>query len=275
MTTKDQATAFDAFEHRGWLTAAAAYDTFFTPVTAKVVDPLLDAVEAGPGSDLLDMACGTGHLLASACSRGINAVGIDASPAMVELARHAAPEASVRTSDVQDLSFPDDSFDAVTAAFVLMHVAAPTRVVSEAVRILRRGGRLGVAVWDDPSRTRLIGWILDAIAMAGASPSADVPDGPPFFAYADEAALVQLLEQNGLADVAVHTVEFTHLVDTLDEVWTGLTEGTVRTAALLRGQDDATRSRVHEAFVSLAAPHTDADGVHIPVSVKLGVGQRS
>jgi len=48
--------AFHAFEHAGWQRAASAYPDTFGQVTLQAVEPLLDAVGAGPGVRLLDIA---------------------------------------------------------------------------------------------------------------------------------------------------------------------------------------------------------------------------
>jgi SAM-dependent methyltransferase len=264
--------SFDAFERHGWITAATAYEQFFGDITARVVDPLLDALGAEPGDTLLDLACGPGHLLDRAAARSVRAVGVDASPAMLEIARRTAPSASVHWADVQHLPFAAASFDLATAAFVLMHVSQPHRVVAEAARVLRSGGRAGIAVWDSPAQTRLIGWILDAIDRAGVRAPDDLPEGPPFFAYADHEALRDLMEQAGLEDATIHRIAFTHQVGSIDDLWDGLVDGTVRTAALLRRQDRTTMARVRREFDALVGPHVEDDGLAVPVSVVIGVG---
>ena len=63
--------AFDAFEEAGWSTKeAAAYDSLLGRVTSRLADALLDAVGAGPGKRLLDVATGPGYVAASAAGRG-------------------------------------------------------------------------------------------------------------------------------------------------------------------------------------------------------------
>jgi hypothetical protein len=53
------ADAFNAFEAAGWEAKAAGYDHFFGAFTSRLVDPLLDAAEVGPGVRMLDVASGT------------------------------------------------------------------------------------------------------------------------------------------------------------------------------------------------------------------------
>ena len=68
------ADAFNAFEAAGWETRAAEYDTYWPALTSRLSDALLDAVDAGPDTRVLDVACGPGHLAARAAERGATAV---------------------------------------------------------------------------------------------------------------------------------------------------------------------------------------------------------
>ena len=60
---------------------------------------------------------------------------------------------------------------------------------------------------------------------AGAQPPADVPAGPNFFRFADDATFASLLEGAGFTDVTVDTVEFGLDLADGDELWDGLLEG--------------------------------------------------
>jgi SAM-dependent methyltransferase len=65
---------------------------------------------------------------------------VDQSERMVELARGRGLDAQV--GDVQDLPFPDGSFDCAVAAWMLYHVPDVPRALAELARVLRPGGRL-------------------------------------------------------------------------------------------------------------------------------------
>ena len=59
LTGELRPSAFDAFEAAGWAEKdAGAYDMLLGRVTERFAEPLLDAVEAGPGTRLLDLATG-------------------------------------------------------------------------------------------------------------------------------------------------------------------------------------------------------------------------
>ena len=72
------------------------------------------------------------------------------------------------------------------------------------------------------------------------------------------------------------TIAFTHRVPSVDALWEGMLEGTVRTSALIVSQPPDVRDRIRAAFDRLAERHRSEDGsVEVPVSVKLASGVRS
>ena len=124
------AKAFNAFEAEGWERRVDAYDGFFTPITGRLFGPLLDAVGVVPGTRLLDVATGPGHLPARAAERGAVPVGVDVADAMVTRARELYPTLEFHRGDAEELPFADAEFDAVTANFLLPHLARPERAMA-------------------------------------------------------------------------------------------------------------------------------------------------
>jgi ubiquinone/menaquinone biosynthesis C-methylase UbiE len=122
-----------AFERQCHDVLAATYHEFFAPATAMAIEPLLDAVGLRPGMHLLDVATGPGALAAAAASRGAQAVGVDLSPRMVDLAPRIHPGVDFREAEVEHLPFADRSFDAVVCGFGLGHFPRPEAAVAECV----------------------------------------------------------------------------------------------------------------------------------------------
>src|SRR5215472_7064181 len=91
------------------------------------------AVCLRPGAHLLDVATGSGALAAAAASRGAQAVGVDLSPRMVELALRLHAGVDFREAEVEHLPFADRSFDAVVCGFGLGHFPRPEAAVAECV----------------------------------------------------------------------------------------------------------------------------------------------
>jgi len=92
---------------------------------------------------LLDAGCGTGHFTRWFASRGLRPTGLDLSPAMLAQAVRRGGGSYLR-ADAASLPFADGEFDLVTLVTTLEFVPEPARVLTEAVRVSRRGLILGV-----------------------------------------------------------------------------------------------------------------------------------
>ncbi len=110
---------------------------------------LLELVPPGGVGRLLDIGTGTGRLLELLGPRASEAVGIDASKAMLALARARLARAglahcAVRLADMYRLPLPDGGFDLALLQMVLHHAEDPAGVLAEAARVLAPGGALVV-----------------------------------------------------------------------------------------------------------------------------------
>lgn len=264
--------AFNAFEAEGWERQAAGYDDFFGPITTRLVRPLLDAAAVGPGKRVLDVASGPGYVSAKAAERGATTVGVDNAEAMISIARRSHPALDFRPGNVEDLPFSDRSFDAVVGNFIMLHLGRPERAASEFVRVLVPGGRLALTVWDVPEEARVFGVFLDAVAAAGASPPEEIPVGPSFFRFSDEHEFDHLLRGQGLDEIEVETIFFSHSEPSSDALWSGLLGGTVRTSALIFGQPGNMQREIRAAFDRMVEQYRIDDRLELPVSVKLASG---
>lgn len=147
---------------------------------------LVGMLDMGPSDEVLDVATGPGVLLAE-LAKGpappLRACGVDSSPEMLALAPALPDGWEVRVADAMELPFDADSFDVVTASY-LLHFLEETerrRILGEARRVLRPGGRLGV-ITVAPPRWRLAAPIRAAAerssgrlaAMRGLDPSPDL-----------------------------------------------------------------------------------------------------
>jgi SAM-dependent methyltransferase len=127
---------------------------------------LLDVLGVDEGTELLDVACGTGNALIPAAERGAVATGLDITPKLLEVARERAREAGLEVEliegDAEDLPFADDSFDRVTSLFGAMFAPDHEKAAAELLRVCRPGGKVGVCAWTPEG---LIGRMFMTVAM--------------------------------------------------------------------------------------------------------------
>ena len=120
---------------------AARKSIYATSEGPDAREALFDAIAEVRPRRVLEVGGGEGELAERLVRElGCELVGVDQSERMVELQRARAIDA--RVGDVQDLPFPDGSFDVAVAAWMLYHVPDPDRALSELARVLRPGGRL-------------------------------------------------------------------------------------------------------------------------------------
>ena len=151
---------FHSFEQSGWQRAAAQYGDAFGGLTSQTIPRLLAAANVSSGTRLLDVASGPGYVAAAAAAVGASAIGVDFSSEMVRLAARRYPGIRFQEGDAEALAFPDESFDAVTINFGVLHLARPDAALAEARRVLVPGGRCAFTVWATPEVSVGFGIVL-------------------------------------------------------------------------------------------------------------------
>jgi ubiquinone/menaquinone biosynthesis C-methylase UbiE len=123
----------------GYAAWAPRYDGPNPAVEAET--PVVREILArSPRGTALDAACGTGRHAEHLRSLGYDVVGVDATEAMLRVARAKVPDATFRQGHLQALPVDDASVDVVTCSLALTHVEDLDPVVAEFARVLRPGG---------------------------------------------------------------------------------------------------------------------------------------
>jgi ubiquinone/menaquinone biosynthesis C-methylase UbiE len=116
-----------------------------------VGEQLAEAVDLRAGERVLDVAAGNGNATLAAARRVAQVTSTDYVPALLgKAATRAAAEGldiSFQAADVEDLPFADASFDVVLSTFGAMFTPDHARPAREMLRVLRPGGRIGLANW--------------------------------------------------------------------------------------------------------------------------------
>ena len=251
MTESQEPDTFAALEKREWAKpdVAQSYAKVFAKAADMVVPSLVAAVGAGPDISVLDLCCGQGNVAAGLIKAGARVTGLDFSPAMLKMARAAVPEAQFVEGDAMSLSFEERTFDAVTIGFGMPHVPDPPKVVAEARRVLRRGGRLAFSVWCGPEVDTALGYVFGAIGQYGA-PDISLPPGPGANDYADPTIAFPVLENAGFTDCRQFKVASRWKVTDPGAPYDFFLEGTARGGAMLRPQPSENAVAIRAAVVS-------------------------
>lgn len=129
-----------------YMDAAAA-----TPVGLAYKRRFVDALDVRPGHTVVDVGCGPGTdlaALADAAGTGGSVIGVDRDLRMLDEARRrlaSRPTVDLRPGDIERLPFAAASADRARVDRVLQHVPDPAAAISELHRVLRPGGRCGMA----------------------------------------------------------------------------------------------------------------------------------
>jgi SAM-dependent methyltransferase len=214
-----------------------------------VVPHLVAAVGTKSSIRVLDLCCGHGNVTAGLVRQGASVTGLDFSPAMLEIACSAVPEADFVEGDAMNLNFGAGTFDAVTIGFGMPHVPDPPRVLGEVRRVLRPGGRLAFSVWCGPEVDTALGYVFGAIEAHG-HPDIVLPPGPGANDYADPALAFPVLEAAGFGECRCTTVASMWRVDDPGAPYDFFREGTARGGALLRPQPEKNAAAIRAAVVA-------------------------
>jgi SAM-dependent methyltransferase len=132
-------TDYDAF---AWLYNRYWSERLIEQIYWTIEKYLLDSLR--PGSRILDVCCGNGHLAARMAQRGFSVTGIDGSPAMLRFARENAPRCEFLNLDARDFVLKGTFDAAVSTCDSLNHIMTHdelARAFASVYRALRPGGR--------------------------------------------------------------------------------------------------------------------------------------
>jgi SAM-dependent methyltransferase len=138
-----------------------------------------------------------------AAQRGARVSGLDASEPSVAIARERTPLGDFRVGEIEDLPWPDQTFDVVTGFNAFQFAADVVNALREARRVARPGGRTAVVVWGRQEDCEIA---ATASAVAGLLPPPPAGAAGPF-SLAAPGRLEGLLEQAGLEPLSGGEVE--------------------------------------------------------------------
>ena len=262
--------AIRAFEHERWERAAPVFATSFATATSQFVEALLDAAKVGPGTHVLDVACGAGVAAAEAAERGAVSTGVDFSAAMLAQARNAHAKIEFIYGDAEALPCANEAFDAVVANFGIHHMPHPHRALKEAWRVVRRGGRIALSFWAEP-RTN-IAWklVFDAVGRRGDMAASDAP--PPGGGFGSVRQILDALCDAGFTMLCAQLERRSWHHRDAGSLIAALRAGTARMAALIDAQAPRALAEITADIEANAMQWRTADGLALPIAAVIASG---
>ena len=140
--------ALKARQHAAW----SSGDYAVIGTTLQIVgERLAESMDLRAGQTVLDVAAGNGNVTLAAARRWCEVTSTDYVEALLANARRRAEadglHVQFEVADAENLPFADTSFDAVVSTFGVMFCADQDRAAAELVRVVRPGGRIGLANW--------------------------------------------------------------------------------------------------------------------------------
>lgn len=172
----------------------------YTNVADRFVIPLgtaaLNAANPAPGSQVLDVAAGSGNPAIAVAQAGARVTALDLAPSLLEIGRRRARDAGVDIDfvegDAEALPFDDASFDVALSVVGVQFAPRHEIVARELARVVRPGGRIVLCSWTPRG---FIGQFLKTVAPRMPKP----PEGaspPPL--WGDQGHVRELFAQAGV-----------------------------------------------------------------------------
>jgi SAM-dependent methyltransferase len=179
-----------------WSVRTRDWADLIEPLFRPAYDRILGELEIQSGNALLDVGCGTGMAAQLASQRGATVSGLDAAESALEIARERTPDGEFHAGDLENLPWPDNSFDIVTGFNAFQFAGDIVGALREAKRVAKPGGRASMMVWslDEDCESMVT---IDAVRRLMPPPS-----GPPEPApLGSEGRVEQLMSEGGLKPV--------------------------------------------------------------------------
>ena len=239
--------------------------------------PLLEAADIQHGQQVLDCATGAGEpalTIAEMIGSSGHLTASDLVEGMMMGAKRRAGDRGLtnidfQSADMTDLPFDDNQFDRVVCRFGIMFVPEPRRATSEALRVLKPGGKIAYLVWGPRENTTG----FEVVAKAAADVfGADDPliDFVTPFSLSKEGALADALTNGGLVDVKEWPLTFAPKIPVGVRFWDAQLD-----MGLGRRLESATPSEadaLEAAIVKHAALKIKDGHYQLSVHVKIGTG---
>jgi SAM-dependent methyltransferase len=251
----------------GWEERHAWLENGGRPATERMVE----ALRAGPGDTILELAAGTGVVGFSAVTAiggDTRLISSDFSGAMVEAARRQGGELGLhnveyRVLDAETLDLADESVDGVLCRWGYMLFGDPAAAFAETRRVLRPGGRLSCSVFSGPEENPWAALPMSVLVESRHLPPPE-PGHPGILALGNPDRLRELITEAGFSDPEIEAVPLTFSFTSDDDYWRFLNGVAGAISMALARLDEEGRADVKATLADRLDQFRTADGLDLP-----------
>ena len=239
---------------------------------------MLDLASVKPGSQVLDVAAGTGDQTLMAARRvGPTGyvVALDTSASMLNVAADAAQKEGLtnvetRVMDAENLMLDADSFDAVICRIALHHFP---KALTEMRRVVKPGGKVAVIVFSALEKNPYYGIVFGTVQRLG-NMQPSVARQPRMCALGDPGKLEDLYRRAGFLNVSVQALSVQQRFPPIAEAIRTMRNSAGYLRELISGLNEAERERAWVEIAEQLRRFEGPNGLEVPGEVLIGVGTK-
>lgn len=233
-----------------WSAGGAAYDRISRQI-ADLIEHCVDRLDPRPGERILDLATGTGWTARRLQARGADVVAGDIAAGLLDAARTLSPPSiDFQRVDAERMHFADATFDALASTVGVMFVTAPEAAAAEIARVVKRGGRIALALWAHDSAIAEMFQVIKAYAPPPPKPD-QAPPSP--FEWGKPGRVRELL--GSAFDLKFERATSFYRERAPEDAWTAFYNGYGPVRMLADALDPPRRDAFKRDFIAFHAAH--------------------
>lgn len=259
---------------QGFDTVSQGYDhpsLSFFPETAR---RMMSHLNLQPDLHLLDVCTGTGVAALTAAEKLSNGMvtGIDLSSGMLQQARNKASDRNLNNTrfqqmDLDELEFPESSFDVATCSFGLFFLDDMTKGLSNISSVVKPGGRIAISTFTGEAFSPMADLFIKRYESTGR----EVPS-LSWKRLATNALIKEQFDAVGISDVSIHHEPLGYNMTSAEMWWDVVWNAGWR--SLLNQMTEKEQDEFKEIHLQEIDELIGSDGVWFNTEVLISVGQK-